>query len=108
MAMRAKDFVELIREKLSTDEKQFEFKNPSDESMFLYGFRAQHPGEFDGDVWTMMRTWKKKSIQIKVNNVSTTIDRRSLIEMGNVLTIEINDLLRCKFGEEAKLHEFVG
>ena len=103
--MTTKSFVNEINELLNTDEKQFEFPNKSSLAAFLKGFRDKHPGDFDGDVWTMIRSKNKKPVEIIVNYGTTVVDRSALIEILNVLAAEINDVLKIKFGEEARLHE---
>ena len=103
--MQLKDFVAFVAK---TKTEQFEFKNPSDESRFLGKFRNKHPGEFDGDVWIMLRPAKKAPIEIKVTRDSTIVDRKTLVEICNVATSETNDMLRMNFGGNAILHEFIG
>ena len=94
-------------ELLRTDEEQFEFTNPSDASIFLREFRSRHAGEFEGDVWTMLRIKGKRPVEIKITPVSTVISRGSMIEIFNILRDEINDVLTCRFGSEAKLHDAI-
>ena len=81
--MIVKAFIDSVRELLLTNKEEFEFANPSDASIFLQGFRTRHVGEFEGNVWTMLRINGKRPVEIKVTLDSTIINRRSMIEILN-------------------------
>ena len=108
--MKVKEFLEQVQQLLrTTGDEEFEFENPSEMSMFLYGFRApsRHNGNYVDGVWHMVRPEGKPPIEMKISRGSTVISRRVLIEVANIVTDEVNDMLLCEFGPDAKLHEYI-
>lgn len=108
--MKVNEFLCQVRQLLNTTaNEQFEFVNPSEMSSFLYGFRAlpRHSGYYEDGIWTMVRSEGKTPVKMKVSPACTLVSRSVLIEVANIVVDEVNDMLLCEYGPDAKLHEYV-
>ena len=68
--MKVKEFFDQVQQLLdTTDDAEFEFKNPSEMSMFLYGFRTppRHNGNYEDGVWYMARPEGKPPVEMKLS-----------------------------------------
>lgn len=108
--MNVQEFLDQVQQLLrTTDDDQFEFENPSEMASSLYGFRTspRHFGGYENGVWTMFRTEGKSPVEMKLSPECTIVSRSALIEVANIVVDEVNDMLLCEYGPDAKLHEYV-